>query len=56
MIQFTVYDTSGPYTDPSKTISYREGLESLRSKWIEERDDTEVLDGVSSKFAKETTW
>ena len=48
-----VYDTSGPYTDPSKTISYREGLESLRSKWIEERDDTEILDGVSSKFANE---
>ncbi len=48
-----VYDTSGPYTDPSKTISYREGIESLRSSWIEERDDTEVLDGVSSKFSNE---
>jgi len=48
-----VYDTSGPYTDPSKTISYREGIESLRSNWIEERDDTEILEGVSSKFSNE---
>ena len=48
-----VYDTSGPYTDPSKKISFRDGIESIRSNWIEERDDTEVLDGVSSKFAIE---
>ena len=48
-----VYDTSGPYTDPSKRISFRDGIESIRSNWIEERDDTEVLEGVSSKFAIE---
>ena len=48
-----VYDTSGPYTDPSKKISFRDGIDSIRSNWIEERDDTEVLDGVSSKFAIE---
>ena len=25
-----VYDTSGPYTDPNKTISYRKGIDSIR--------------------------
>jgi len=48
-----VYDTSGPYTDPTKTISYRDGIDSVRSNWIEERGDTEVLDGVSSNFSNE---
>lgn len=48
-----VYDTSGPYTDPAKTISYRDGIDSVRSNWIEERGDTEVLDGVSSNFSNE---
>ena len=48
-----VYDTSGPYTDPTKTISYRDGIDSVRSNWIEEREDTEVLDGVSSNFSNE---
>ena len=48
-----VYDTSGPYTDPTKSISYRDGINSVRSNWIEERGDTEVLDGVSSNFSNE---
>ena len=48
-----VYDTSGPYTDATKTISYRDGIDSVRSNWIEERGDTEVLDGVSSSFSNE---
>ena len=48
-----VYDTSGPYTDPTKSISYRKGIDSLRTNWIEERGDTEVLDGVSSSFSNE---
>ena len=48
-----VYDTSGPYTDPTKSISYRDGIDSVRSNWIGERGDTEVLDGVSSNFSNE---
>ena len=48
-----VYDTSGPYTDPTKRISYREGIDTVRSNWIEERGDTEILDGVSSNFSNE---
>jgi phosphomethylpyrimidine synthase len=46
-----VYDTSGPYTDPDKTIDVRKGLETLRSNWIEERNDTELLEGFSSNYA-----
>ena len=30
-----VYDTSGPYTDPSVNIDIRSGLAPLRQKWIE---------------------
>ncbi|VVH57037.1 Hydroxymethylpyrimidine phosphate synthase ThiC (EC [uncultured Gammaproteobacteria bacterium] len=46
-----VYDTSGVYTDPSVKIDLRQGLSNVRSNWIEERDDTELLEGLSSDFA-----
>ncbi|MGZ8983935.1 MAG: phosphomethylpyrimidine synthase ThiC [Methylotenera sp.] len=45
-----VYDTSGPYTDPAVNIDIRNGLPALRAGWIEERNDTEQLDGPSSEF------
>jgi phosphomethylpyrimidine synthase len=48
-----VYDTSGPYTDPAVNIDIRNGLPALRAKWIEERNDTEQLDGPSSAFGVE---
>lgn len=48
-----VYDTSGPYTDPTIKIDIRDGLPALRSKWIEERNDTEQLDGPSSAFGQQ---
>ena len=48
-----VYDTSGPYTDPTVAIDIRKGLPSVRSTWIEERNDTEVLTGLSSHFSRE---
>jgi phosphomethylpyrimidine synthase len=48
-----VYDTSGPYTDPTISIDIRDGLPALRSKWIEERNDTEQLDGPSSAFGQQ---
>src|SRR5665647_308129 len=48
-----VYDTSGPYTDPSAKIDIRDGLAPLRAKWIEERGDTEALSGPSSRFGVE---
>jgi len=48
-----VYDTSGPYTDPDYQIDIRNGLPSLRSQWINERNDTEFLDGPTSIFGHE---
>lgn len=48
-----VYDTSGPYTDPAINIDIRSGLPALRAKWIEERNDTEQLDGPSSVFGQQ---
>ena len=48
-----VYDTSGPYTDPSAPVDVRRGLASVRGLWIEERGDTEVLEGSSSSFTNE---
>lgn len=49
----TVYDTSGPYTDPAATIDLAQGLAPLRARWIEERGDTGVLSGVSSRFGRD---
>ncbi len=48
-----VYDTSGPYTDPDAKIDIRNGLPALRAKWIEERNDTEVLDGLTSSYGNQ---
>ncbi len=47
-----VYDTSGPYTDPSVEIDIRKGLAPLRESWIEQRGDTEVLSGDTSEYSK----
>jgi len=49
----TVYDTSGPYTDPSQAIDIRKGLTPLRAAWIEERNDTVELDGPTSAFGQQ---
>jgi len=45
-----VYDTSGPYTDPTVDIDIRNGLPALRAPWIMERGDVEQLDGPTSEF------
>ncbi len=42
-IRRSVYDTSGPYTDPTVKIDIRSGLAPLRARWIDEREDTEEL-------------
>ncbi|MFT7560600.1 MAG: phosphomethylpyrimidine synthase [Flavobacteriales bacterium] len=41
----TVYDCSGPYTDPNAEIDVHKGLPDLRSKWIDARNDTEEYQG-----------
>jgi phosphomethylpyrimidine synthase len=48
-----VYDTSGPYTDPTVNIDIRNGLPAMRAKWIMERGDVEELDGPSSVFGQQ---
>ncbi|WIX33743.1 phosphomethylpyrimidine synthase ThiC [Salinicola sp. JS01] len=47
-----VYDTSGPYTDPEIQIDIRRGLPEVRRAWIDERRDTEWLEGPSSTFGR----
>jgi phosphomethylpyrimidine synthase len=47
-----VYDTSGPYTDPAAKIDIRSGLPPLRARWIEERGDSEALDGLTSAYGR----
>ncbi|MCH2234713.1 MAG: phosphomethylpyrimidine synthase ThiC [Crocinitomicaceae bacterium] len=49
----TVYDTSGPYTDPDVDIDIRKGLPKLRQDWINNRQDVEELDEISSDYGKE---
>jgi phosphomethylpyrimidine synthase len=49
----TVYDTSGPFTDPDIDIDVRKGLPKLREQWILDRNDTEELDGISSEYGRE---
>ncbi|MQX51752.1 phosphomethylpyrimidine synthase ThiC [Alcanivorax sediminis] len=48
----TVYDTSGPYTDPDVQIDVRKGLAPIRLNWIQERDDTEELPGLTSEYGR----
>ncbi len=48
----TVYDPSGPYTDPEANIDLTAGLAPLRARWIEERGDTEQLLALSSEFGR----
>ncbi|WP_303902575.1 phosphomethylpyrimidine synthase ThiC [Thiohalomonas denitrificans] len=47
-----IYDTSGPYTDPDADIDLMKGLPGMREAWIEERADTERLDGPSSEYGR----
>jgi phosphomethylpyrimidine synthase len=48
-----IYDTSGPYTDPAARIDIRSGLEPLRARWIDERGDTQMLTGPTSRYGRE---
>ncbi|MBL1286040.1 phosphomethylpyrimidine synthase ThiC [Streptomyces sp. NPDC057067] len=41
----TLYDTSGPYTDPTTDTDVRRGLAPLRENWIIARGDTEEYAG-----------
>ena len=51
----TLYDTSGPYTEPSTAIDVRRGLPALRASWIEARGDTESYIGRSTQALDDGT-
>src|SRR5205085_9882719 len=40
----TLYDTSGPYTDPQQRIDIMAGLPELRRDWIRSRGDVEEIE------------
>ena len=48
----TVYDTSGPYTDPNIDIDIRKGLPRLREQWIIERGDVEEQKESFSEYTQ----
>jgi phosphomethylpyrimidine synthase len=48
----SVYDTSGPYTDPDVAIDVRRGLPPLRRDWIQARADVQECEAPSSAFAR----
>ncbi len=47
-----VYDTSGPYTDPSFTYDVNQGLPRTRTSWVEKRGDTVECEGISSEYGR----
>ena len=46
----TVYDSSGPYTDPKIKTDIRQGLPKIRQAWFNRRDDIEKLTAPSSEY------
>jgi phosphomethylpyrimidine synthase len=48
----TVYDTSGPYTDPRAEIDVHRGLAPLRREWILGRGDVDELPAVTSEYGR----
>jgi phosphomethylpyrimidine synthase len=49
----TVYDTSGPYTDPNKKIDVHIGIDRIREQWILDRNNVEQLEGFSSEYCNQ---
>jgi len=47
-----LYDTSGPYTDPSADLDLKRGLPPLRLPWILGRADVQELSGPSSAYRR----
>ncbi len=52
-LPLSIYDTSGPYTDPNQPIDIRQGLPKLRDTWIAERQDTDLVSSTKSSFRKD---
>lgn len=48
-----VYDTSGVFGDPNIEVDLLKGIPEVRSTWIEERNDTELLEELTSDYGRE---
>ena len=48
----TIYDTSGPYTDPNVKIDVRSGLAPYRRNWVIGRNDVVELPDISSHYGR----
>ena len=48
----TIYDTSGPYTDPAVKIDARAGLAPYRRNWVIGRNDVVELAEISSHYGR----
>ncbi len=49
----TVYDTSGPFGDPAIEVDLMKGMPDVRSTWIKERGDSELLAGPTSDYGRQ---
>lgn len=49
----TVYDTSGPFTDPDIIVDLKKGLLRLREDWILQRGDVEQLSDFTSEYCRQ---
>lgn len=47
-----IYDTSGPFSDPSMQIDLKKGLPRMRESWITVRGDVEQLPSITSEYGK----
>lgn len=47
-----LYDTSGAYTDPEYECDLTKGLPRIRVGWLEQRNDTELLDSPTSEYGR----
>jgi phosphomethylpyrimidine synthase len=50
-LRVTLYDTSGPFTDPAKDIDVKVGIDPIRKEWIESRGDCHQLNDFTSIYA-----
>ena len=48
----TLYDTSGPYSDPDVKLDIRDGLPQMRRAWIDARNDTTELQAPTSLYRR----
>lgn len=47
-----IYDTSGPFSDPSIQIDLKKGLPRMLESWITARGDVEQLPSITSEYGK----